>query len=360
MAATLGSYGPSAFGGGDNAKPGTVVMQYTGHSDYTEDEPPTYVCVGKNDGIANWQTMKARVDALSAMGVPTEFHAYEGLSHGFGLGTGTVAEGWFDDAVAFWEKQMLEKDSEGTDKEIKNIDIKRAGTSTDTVATPSDFPSAYHYGLGTVQSWSMDASIHREYMLKKMPLPSGTNTVKNVVIDTSKIQAFYLWEKENVPAVTTFTKDMTGYFDEWDFRPYVTAIPVRNGVKPKGAVVLMAGGAYQFRGNYTDSLPTAAALRELGFQTFIVDYRLHPYIQEEGALDVARAVRFIRKNADKYDIKPDNIAVMGYSAGAIQAGEFLMHYDEDVLPSALDKSYTPDELDRVKAHVAADGMIYGF
>ena len=55
----------------------------------------------------------------------------------------------------------------------------------------------------------------------------------------------------------------------------------------------MAGGAYQFRGNYTDSLPTAAALREYGFQTFIVDYRLSPYTQEEGALDVARAVRFI-------------------------------------------------------------------
>lgn len=57
----------------------------------------------------------------------------------------------------------------------------------------------------------------------------------------------------NIPAKTKFTKDMTGYFDDWDFRPYVTAIPVRKGVTPKGAVVLMAGGAYQFRGNYTDS-----------------------------------------------------------------------------------------------------------
>ena len=35
-----------------------------------------------------------------------EFHAYEGLSYGFGLGTGTVAEGWISDAVAFWEEQM--------------------------------------------------------------------------------------------------------------------------------------------------------------------------------------------------------------------------------------------------------------
>ncbi len=120
---------------------------------------------------------------------------------------------------------------------------------------------------------------------------------------------------------------MTGYFDDWDFRPYVTAIPVKQGTTPKGAVVLMAGGAYQFRGNYTDALPTAAALRECGYQTFIVDYRLEPYSQEEGALDVARAVRYIRRNADVYGIDPDNIAVMGFSAGGIQAGEFLIQLE---------------------------------
>ena len=123
---------------------------------------------------------------------------------------------------------------------------------------------------------------------------------------------------------------------------------------------MMAGGAYQFRGNYTDSLPTAAALRELGFQTFIVDYRLSPYTQEEGALDVARAVRFVRQNADVYGIDPDDIAVMGFSAGGIQAGEFLMHYDEDVNGTALDESCVPDALDAVPAHASAAGMIYSF
>ena len=40
---------------------------------------------------------------LTSEGIPTEFHVYPGLSHGFGLGTGTVAEGWIDDAVRFWE-----------------------------------------------------------------------------------------------------------------------------------------------------------------------------------------------------------------------------------------------------------------
>ena len=106
MAAYLGTYGPEAFGGDSVAKPGTVVMQYTGHSEYSKADPPTYACVGTRDGIANWQTMQRRLQAMDALGIPTEFHAYEGLGHGFGLGTGTVAEGWINDAVAFWEDQI--------------------------------------------------------------------------------------------------------------------------------------------------------------------------------------------------------------------------------------------------------------
>lgn len=106
MAAWLGSYGPAAFGGEDLPQPGAVVMQYTGHSDYTENDPPTFACVGERDGIASWRTMEGRLQAMSELGIPTEFHHYPGLPHGFGLGTGTVAEGWLDEAVAFWEAQM--------------------------------------------------------------------------------------------------------------------------------------------------------------------------------------------------------------------------------------------------------------
>ena len=106
MAAYLGSYGAAAFGGEDLPRAGTVIMQYTGHSEYTEYDPPTYVCVGENDGIASWRTMEQRINALKAAGIDTEFHKYPNLGHGFGLGTGTSAEGWLNDAVDFWEKQM--------------------------------------------------------------------------------------------------------------------------------------------------------------------------------------------------------------------------------------------------------------
>lgn len=106
MAAYLGSYGPAAFGGDELPRPGTVVMQYTGYSEYMENDPPTYVCVGENDGIASWRTMEARLERMNALGIDTEFHKYPGPGHGFGLGTGTVEEGWIEDAVAFWEKHI--------------------------------------------------------------------------------------------------------------------------------------------------------------------------------------------------------------------------------------------------------------
>lgn len=46
-----------------------------------------------------------RLERLNKLNIPTEFHCYKGLSHGFGLGTGTIAEGWIDDAIYFWQRQ---------------------------------------------------------------------------------------------------------------------------------------------------------------------------------------------------------------------------------------------------------------
>lgn len=106
LAAAVGARGPAAFGGDDLPAAGAVVMQYTGLREVTGTEPPTYACVGTADAIAPWRTMKSRLDSIAAAGTPTEFHSYEGLPHGFGLGVGTVAEGWIEGAAAFWRAQI--------------------------------------------------------------------------------------------------------------------------------------------------------------------------------------------------------------------------------------------------------------
>ncbi len=104
MAAAIGSHGVAHFGGDDLPKPSAVVMAYTGHSDYSSDEPPTFVVVGEQDGIAPPSAMERRIAALRRVGTEVEYHKFKNLGHGFGLGTGTSAEGWIDDAIRFWER----------------------------------------------------------------------------------------------------------------------------------------------------------------------------------------------------------------------------------------------------------------
>ena len=104
MTANVGSDGVQAYGGANVNKPGVVIMQY-GNSGYTKNDPPTFAVVGENDSFSSF--MKERTDNLKNLGIDTEFHVYKDVRHGFGLGIGTAAEGWINNAVKFWEKHIL-------------------------------------------------------------------------------------------------------------------------------------------------------------------------------------------------------------------------------------------------------------
>jgi len=111
MAAAIGSHGVAHYGGGDVPAPSGIVMAYTGHTDYSNHEPPTFVIVGEHDGIAPPAIMERRVEALRKSGTEVEYHKYKGVGHGFGLGTGTSAEGWVFDAIRFWESSLPKRTS---------------------------------------------------------------------------------------------------------------------------------------------------------------------------------------------------------------------------------------------------------
>jgi acetyl esterase/lipase len=106
MVAAIGSHGVARFGGDALPKPSAVVMAYTGHSDYSDQEPSTFVIVGEHDRIAPPSVRERRVAALRKAGTEVEFHQFSGLGHGFGPGVGTSAEGWVRRGTEFWERTM--------------------------------------------------------------------------------------------------------------------------------------------------------------------------------------------------------------------------------------------------------------
>jgi acetyl esterase/lipase len=156
-----------------------------------------------------------------------------------------------------------------------------------------------------------------------------------------------------------YTENNSGYFDPPGFRPSIMYFPAKQGVKVKGAVLVCPGGAFQFRSN-NEGKPVAEYLSGLGYQSYVVNYRLRPYTMQEGALDLARAVRYVRSHAKDLGIDEKDIAVMGFSAGGILCGELLLNFDGTINGTLIDRKYVPDNLDKISANASAVGMIYSF
>lgn len=170
----------------------------------------------------------------------------------------------------------------------------------------------------------------------------------------------YLWPEGNMAKVTNYTDDQGSYQDPPSFRPYMTYFPAAEGMTIKGAVLVCAGGAFQFRSDRMEGTPVAQWFARHGYQAFVVNYRVRPYRMEEGSFDLARAVRFVRRHAADYGIDPNDIASVGFSAGGILCGDEALNFDGLVNGTALAADYRPDTLDAVSADVCTIGMIYAF
>jgi acetyl esterase/lipase len=86
---------------------------------------------------------------------------------------------------------------------------------------------------------------------------------------------------------------------------------------PRPAVILIHGGAGSYGGR-SDLRNHAQALAEAGYVAFNIDYRLfgngrYPWPAQLD--DVQLAVRWIRANADQYNVDPDQICSLGHSFG---------------------------------------------
>ncbi len=80
-------------------------------------------------------------------------------------------------------------------------------------------------------------------------------------------------------------------------------------------VVLVHGGAW-FMGNKRHVGPLAFALAQNGVAVASINYRLTPRVKHPGHVkDVARAIAWMKKNADRYGADSDALFLAGHSAG---------------------------------------------
>ena len=87
----------------------------------------------------------------------------------------------------------------------------------------------------------------------------------------------------------------------------------------RGMVIVFPGGGYTHLAPH-EAEPVAQKFVEMGFHSAVCMYRVAPAKYPTHLHDARNAVRYTREHAAELGVKPDKIAVLGFSAGGHLAG----------------------------------------
>jgi acetyl esterase/lipase len=108
------------------------------------------------------------------------------------------------------------------------------------------------------------------------------------------------------------------------------------------AVIICPGGGYGLLALEREGTLVARRLNAIGVSAFVLKYRLKEYGHPAPLRDVLRAIRLVRSQAARWQVEPDHIGVMGFSAGGHLAASAGTLFDAP-------EGRTGAELDRVSA-----------
>ncbi len=118
----------------------------------------------------------------------------------------------------------------------------------------------------------------------------------------------------------------TPYFDSSIGQAEPEIIPYLADGENTPAIVVCAGGGYTHRAPH-EAEPVAEWIQSMGISAFIVTYRLTPYTYPAILADVQRAIRLVRYKAKEFNVDPNKVGVLGFSAGGHLAMTSALHYD---------------------------------
>jgi endo-1,4-beta-xylanase len=129
---------------------------------------------------------------------------------------------------------------------------------------------------------------------------------------------------------------------------YLAPPDIANGC----AVILSPGGGNNTCNVGGEGIDVAAWFNSLGVSCFVHRYRLKPYGSATDALlDTQRAVRIVRARAKEWNIDPNRIGHIGFSAGGEQTARLILTADAGTESAA-------DPIDRVSSRPDWAVLVY--
>ena len=132
-----------------------------------------------------------------------------------------------------------------------------------------------------------------------------------------------LWEDKVPGALGSDEKDIPVFI------PYIPAPEKATGA----AVVICPGGGYSGLAMDHEGEQIGRWLESIGVTAFVLRYRLpgNGYPHPVPLFDAQRAIRTVRFNAMKWNIQPEKIGILGFSAGGHLASSAGTHFSKPVV-----------------------------
>jgi len=101
------------------------------------------------------------------------------------------------------------------------------------------------------------------------------------------------------------------------------------------AVIICPGGGYEHLAYQKEGVDVAKWLNKIGVAAFVLKYRLpSDSIMKNKSIgplqDAQEAIRIVRRNSKTWNVNPNKIGIMGFSAGGSLASLLCTHYNDKI------------------------------
>jgi acetyl esterase/lipase len=119
-------------------------------------------------------------------------------------------------------------------------------------------------------------------------------------------------------------------------RPTLTPYLPDPAKASRTGIVVCPGGGYRALAMDHEGRQVAQWLNAIGVAAFVLKYRLGPRYHHPAELhDAQQALRLVRSKAGLYNVLPDRIGIMGFSAGGHLASTAGTHFTAESRPSFM-------------------------
>ena len=158
------------------------------------------------------------------------------------------------------------------------------------------------------------------------------NTKRRIIFEKNVLRRRLKGEKIMIPL---YSKEETAALPS---RRHTKIVPFLIG-ENKPTVILCPGGAYEFVSYNNEGVEFARELNKLGYNAFMLVYRTNKNAHFPAPMeDLARAICYVKHNAEKYNIDTEQFYICGSSAGGHLCAYFGARYEEFQKPY-LGQSY---------------------